>query len=202
MRQPKHGGTGRLAAPTFSMTAIVGLNHDTQTAHNITLLPFCTFYMMRTVNFFSLTKVDGALVLVLVPQTAPDPSSAGRRHSQGEHHIVMRSIIALLASAQALRVPTPGTAPILGTRMTGGVSMVAPAAEPVASSARKVMWEPNPATVEQTAMRRFQRSVGVEGGYEELWKWSVDNSDEFWTKLMDFVELQYTGSTSPAKEGR
>ena len=58
MRQPKHGGTGRLAAPTFSMTAIVGLNHDTQTAHNITLLPFCTFYMMRTVNFFSLTKVD------------------------------------------------------------------------------------------------------------------------------------------------
>jgi len=113
----------------------------------------------------------------------------------------MRSIIALLASAQALRVPTPGTAPVLGTRMTGGVSMVAPAAEPVASSARKVMWEPNPATVEQTAMRRFQRSVGVEGGYEELWKWSVDNSDEFWTKLMDFVELQYTGSTSPAKEG-
>ena len=50
-------------------------------------------------------------------------------------------------------------------------------------------------------MARFQAEVGVEGGYNELWKWSIDNIDEFWTKLMDFVEVEYEGSTTPAKHG-
>ena len=41
--------------------------------------------------------------------------------------------------------------------------------------ARKVMWEPTPSVMEQTAMKKFQKSVGIEGGYDALWKWSVDN---------------------------
>ena len=55
--------------------------------------------------------------------------------------------------------------------------------------------------MEQTAMKKFQKSVGVEGGYDALWKWSVDNSEEFWTKLMDFVGIEFEGSTSPVKIG-
>ena len=73
------------------------------------------------------------------------------------------------------------------------------------AGARKVLWEPKPEVMEQTAMRRFQHVVrggrGVEGSYEELWKWSVENSDAFWTTLLDFVEIEYSGSTTPAKEG-
>ena len=50
-------------------------------------------------------------------------------------------------------------------------------------------------------MRRFQKSMGIAGEYDELWRWSVDNADEFWTKLMEFVEIEYSGSTSPTKQG-
>lgn len=71
----------------------------------------------------------------------------------------------------------------------------------VADTGRKVMWKPNPEYVETTAMKKFQKEVGVEGEYEDLWKWSVENSDEFWTKLMEYVGVEYTGSTSPAREG-
>jgi len=66
---------------------------------------------------------------------------------------------------------------------------------------RKVMWTPDPEEVEKTAMRRFQRGVGVDGAYDELWRWSVENSDKFWTELMSFVEIEHSGSVSPAKEG-
>ena len=73
------------------------------------------------------------------------------------------------------------------------------------AGARKVLWEPKPEVMEQTAMRRFQHVArggrGIEGSYEELWKWSVDHSDAFWTTLLDFVEIEYSGSTTPAKEG-
>ena len=61
------------------------------------------------------------------------------------------------------------------------------------------LWTPsNP---EATAMYQFQQSVGIEGSYEELWKWSVENSDEFWINLMNFVDLEYSGTTTPVKEG-
>ena len=50
-------------------------------------------------------------------------------------------------------------------------------------------------------MRAFQRSVGVEGGYDELWKWSVDNADEFWSALMGFLEVESSGDLEPVKKG-
>lgn len=84
-------------------------------------------------------------------------------------------------------------------RRACGIS-AAVAAPPEAPS-RKVLWEPKEEVMEQTAMRCFQREVGVDGSYEELWKWSVENSDEFWTRLLDFVEVEYSGETVPAKQG-
>merc|ERR1719409_1367519 len=74
----------------------------------------------------------------------------------------------------------------------------------VLATARALQVRPHaapPAAVEQTAMSRFQRSVGVDGGYEELWRWSVEHSDEFWSELMGFVGVEYSGSLSPVKEG-
>ncbi len=32
-------------------------------------------------------------------------------------------------------------------------------------------------------------------------KWSIEHSDEFWSTLMDFLDLQYSGSKLPVKEG-
>ena len=51
-------------------------------------------------------------------------------------------------------------------------------------------------------MKQFQHHVGVEGGYPELWKWSVEQSDTFWTMLLDFLQLDYDGTVTPAKEGQ
>ena len=106
---------------------------------------------------------------------------------------------AVLATARALQV-RPHAAPP-GAAAASHPPASAVAAAPAVAAGRKVMWEPTPAAVEQTAMRRFQQSVGVDGGYEELWRWSVEHSDEFWSELMGFVGVEYSGSLSPVKEG-
>jgi len=81
-------------------------------------------------------------------------------------------------------------------------SAVAPVENEVNTAAQNpILWEPNEEYVETTAMKQFQKAVGVEGGYEELWQWSVDKGDEFWPALMDFVGIEYSGSTTPVKEG-
>lgn len=50
-------------------------------------------------------------------------------------------------------------------------------------------------------MRKFQDAVGVSGGYEELWKWSIEHSDSFWKQLMLHLELDFEGSLEPARQG-
>jgi acetoacetyl-CoA synthetase len=110
----------------------------------------------------------------------------------------------LLASAQGLRTgvsQAPFAASSQVHHRRPPVTMVAGVADAEVAAARKVMWEPNPEVAEQTAMRKYQRRVSVPGEYEDLWKWSVENSDEFWSSLMDFVGVQSSGSLVPAKEG-
>ena len=53
-------------------------------------------------------------------------------------------------------------------------------------------------------MTKFQHHVGVKGGggYEELWKWSIEESDAFWTTLLDFLDLDYEGRVTPTKQGQ
>ena len=63
------------------------------------------------------------------------------------------------------------------------------------------LWEPTEEFIQGTAMRKFQDKVKVKGGYNDLWKWSVQNSDDFWAKLMEYLEVKSTGSKSPTKEG-
>ena len=65
----------------------------------------------------------------------------------------------------------------------------------------EIMWRPDPKAMSDTAMARLQKEVGVDGSYDDLWRWSVENSDQFWTELMDFVGIKYTGSTSPVRQG-
>lgn len=64
-----------------------------------------------------------------------------------------------------------------------------------------IMWEPSPAYINETLMYQFKKHVDIHGGYEELWKWSVKHSDAFWETLMDFSDMQYSGSKHPVKEG-
>ena len=70
-----------------------------------------------------------------------------------------------------------------------------------ASTARDVLWTPNPDYVETTAMDRFQRAMDIDGTYEQLWDWSVSEPDQFWTRLQDFLDVEREGSDTPAREG-
>jgi acetoacetyl-CoA synthetase len=65
----------------------------------------------------------------------------------------------------------------------------------------QIMWEPSKEYMESTMMYKFKQEMGIQGGYEELWKWSVRKSDDFWSKFIDFVGIEYTGALQPVKEG-
>jgi acetoacetyl-CoA synthetase len=71
----------------------------------------------------------------------------------------------------------------------------------VPGTSNKLLWEPSTEYVEETAMYAFQQAMGVKGGYDDLWKWSIENSDEFWSTLLDYLNVEYSGSVSPVKTG-
>ncbi len=56
------------------------------------------------------------------------------------------------------------------------------------SSALQSFWQ----TVERTATRKF-------ANYGELHRWCCDRPDDFWTLLIGYTELAYTGSLQPAR---
>ena len=57
------------------------------------------------------------------------------------------------------------------------------------SAAPEILWRPSPARVAAAWLTRFQREVGVAGGYQELWQWSVDDIDGFWAALWRFFAV-------------
>jgi acetoacetyl-CoA synthetase len=56
--------------------------------------------------------------------------------------------------------------------------------------AEKVLWQPTPERIERATITRFARAVGREGPYEELWRWSVDDLEGFWSAVWDFFDVQ------------
>lgn len=49
----------------------------------------------------------------------------------------------------------------------------------------KPLWQPNPNTVGDTRMAMFMQAMG-HGRYADLWQWSIDQPEVFWSKLWDF----------------
>jgi acetoacetyl-CoA synthetase len=57
--------------------------------------------------------------------------------------------------------------------------------------AQNPLWVPSAADVERAEMTRFMRFAGERRGaafadYDELWRWSVDELEEFWASIWDF----------------
>jgi acetoacetyl-CoA synthetase len=77
----------------------------------------------------------------------------------------------------------------------------------VTSTAGDLLWEPTTELVERSQLTRFahwlERERGLSfAGYAELWQWSVDDLDGFWSAIWDFFEVQADGEPSPVLASR
>jgi acetoacetyl-CoA synthetase len=71
----------------------------------------------------------------------------------------------------------------------------------------ELLWEPTAELVERSRLTEFMRWLERErglsfGGYEELWQWSVDDLDGFWSAIWDFFDVQADGDPSPVLGSR
>jgi acetoacetyl-CoA synthetase len=61
------------------------------------------------------------------------------------------------------------------------------------------LWEPSRERVERATMTRFMRWLEQErdlefDSYEELWRWSVDELEDFWQSIWEFFDVRCSGS--------
>ena len=80
-----------------------------------------------------------------------------------------------------------------------------------ATNYNKVMWTPS--HPQDTAMFRFQQYIATQTNntngsvpddtpdYSALYRYSVDQADDFWVHLLAYLELEYEGSVTPVKTG-
>ncbi|MFN8163829.1 MAG: acetyl-coenzyme A synthetase N-terminal domain-containing protein [Solirubrobacterales bacterium] len=71
----------------------------------------------------------------------------------------------------------------------------------------EILWEPSAELVERSRLTEFIRWLQAErdlrfDGYEELWRWSVDDLDAFWSSLWDFFGVQADGDPRPVLASR
>ncbi|RAY14306.1 acetoacetate--CoA ligase [Actinomadura craniellae] len=68
-----------------------------------------------------------------------------------------------------------------------------------------LLWEPSAEVVERAQLTRYLRWLaerGVEAGtYDELWRWSVTETDAFWDSLWPFFDVRGERGTGPVRTG-
>ncbi|HEY2440684.1 MAG TPA: acetoacetate--CoA ligase [Solirubrobacteraceae bacterium] len=65
------------------------------------------------------------------------------------------------------------------------------------SEAPELLWEPSEERVERSTLTRFRRWLEQErgqsfGAYDDLWRWSVDDLDDFWSAMVAFFDLRFS----------
>ncbi|HEU5252721.1 MAG TPA: acetoacetate--CoA ligase [Solirubrobacterales bacterium] len=71
----------------------------------------------------------------------------------------------------------------------------------------ELLWEPSAELVERSRLAGFMRWLERErglsfDGYGELWQWSVDDFEGFWSAIWDFFEVRADGEPSPVLASR
>ena len=71
----------------------------------------------------------------------------------------------------------------------------------------ELLWEPSAELVERSRLTEFMRWLEAErglayDGYPELWQWSVDDLDGFWSAIWEFFGVQADGDPSPVLASR
>jgi len=59
-----------------------------------------------------------------------------------------------------------------------------------------LLWEPGPERLAAAHLTRFAEQVGVAGGYEDLWRWSVADLDGFWRALASWAGIRWSAPPS------
>jgi acetoacetyl-CoA synthetase len=54
----------------------------------------------------------------------------------------------------------------------------------------KLLWTPSADRAERASITRFARAVGRTGGYDELWRWSVEDLEGFWAAIWQFFDVR------------
>src|SRR2546421_5956273 len=63
----------------------------------------------------------------------------------------------------------------------------------------ELLWQPSPDRIERATLTRYQqwleRTRGLRfGSYEELWRWSVAELEQFWQSIAEFFEVRFSES--------
>src|SRR3954452_19169592 len=71
----------------------------------------------------------------------------------------------------------------------------------------ELLWEPSAELVERSRLTEFMRWLEREhglpfGGYAELWQWSVDDLDGFWSAIWEFFGVRADGTPTPVLASR
>jgi acetoacetyl-CoA synthetase len=69
------------------------------------------------------------------------------------------------------------------------------------------LWTPPAELVERSRLREYMRWLEAErglafAGYEQLWRWSVDDLEGFWSSIWEFFEVRADGDPSPVLASR
>jgi acetoacetyl-CoA synthetase len=77
----------------------------------------------------------------------------------------------------------------------------------VTGPAPEKLWDPPAELVERSRLTEYMRWLGAERGlrfadYNELWRWSVDDLEGFWTSIWDFFGVQADGGYEHALGSR
>jgi acetoacetyl-CoA synthetase len=77
----------------------------------------------------------------------------------------------------------------------------------VNAASGELLWEPSAELVERSRLRGFMGWLERERGlsladYGELWQWSVDDLDGFWSAIWEFFEVQADGDPQPVLASR
>jgi acetoacetyl-CoA synthetase len=78
----------------------------------------------------------------------------------------------------------------------------------IESDPNRVLWSPSPERVQRAAITRYARWVAqrtgrqVTASYDALWRWSVQEPEEFWRSIWDYFEVAADGDPEPALASR
>ena len=75
------------------------------------------------------------------------------------------------------------------------------------AQAPAILWTPGAEQLQSSRLVQYQRWLAQEKGvatqdYAELWRWSVENLDEFWQSIWSFFDIQADGEREPALASR